>query len=256
MSQRPVTVSVGGLALHVPRDMAWAYRPAPVYYEHNVVHWIQRVVARLDRPIVFDVGANIGFYTVLLAPQVDRVFTFEPVGETFTALRRNIEQNHLANVVPFQLGLAALPGAAAIKVYSASGNSSLDVKLPAEHMTTFVREETISLTTIDQLVADHAVVAPSIIKLDVEGGEVDVIRGARTTLSQARPVVFAEHNRYAWFHSGARDALLEELANQDYVVRGLTEDGKDFTLYEIDQFEHARVGNVVAVPREQAWLLR
>jgi FkbM family methyltransferase len=247
---------VGVYDLLVPGDRAWAFRTTRAYYERSVVHWVVRVAARLNAPIAYDIGANSGFYSLLLAQQARRVFAFEPVDETFKALEENLRRNDIANVVPLQYGISDRSGSCLIKVYTSSGNNSISVELPADADATFVRNELIQIKTIDDLIAEGAIDPPDVMKIDVEGSELAAIRGARLTIHDARPVIVAEHNGdLPGFDPGAQQEVIDTLLAEDYVVYGLVGD-RDLTLHPLEGFGESWVGNLVAAPVEQQAVLR
>lgn len=122
-----------------------------------------------------DVGANIGSYTLLAGGAVGaRVTSIEPAPETFSKLRRNVLVNGLEGRVRLlETGVSDRTGVA-------SFTSGLDA---VNHIVTDAAETQdgtqISVSTIDQLlVAD----VPTVIKIDVEGHEKQVIAGAQRTL--------------------------------------------------------------------------
>src|SRR6266540_4425061 len=59
-------VKVDRCVLEVPNDMAWAF-PDGTYYEKNVIHWFERALTGLGHPVVYDIGANYGFYSLKAA---------------------------------------------------------------------------------------------------------------------------------------------------------------------------------------------
>lgn len=238
--------------MYVPADMAWAFHGTS-YYERNVVHWFERLIARMDRPVVFDVGANCGFYTLLLSSRARWVYAFEPVAETFEILHRNLRENGLTNVTPLRLALADTAGPATIKLYSSSANNSTVVTLPRDHPAKLVGEEQIRLATLDDLVVSGEARDPDLIKLDIEGGELDALRGGRETIARARPIMIVENHPEPWFDAGfSRQQLIEEIARHRYDVYGLAEDVDDFELHTASD---TSVVNLLAVPSEKADML-
>jgi FkbM family methyltransferase len=259
LSERSITVNVAGRELSVPRDMNWGFRRAWVYYERNVVHWLERILARHDDPVAYDVGANAGYFTLLMSAHAKRVYAFEPVRETFGALTSNVNRNRLQNVVAVPVALGEERGTMQMRIYSSSGSNSLYVVVPDDAIVTQVGYEDVEVRTIDELVERGEVEPPDVIKIDVEGAEGMVLRGAQVTLARARPVILAEHNARPEFVA-TRTNLLDELQRADYALFGLTDEGEDFrgarlsddhALHPLGSFPLDQVANVLAVPRER-----
>jgi FkbM family methyltransferase len=145
----------------------------------------RRMLAALLRPgaVFFDVGANVGSFTLLAARLVGdggRVVAFEPVPANVRFLQRHLNLNRFTNVDVFQLAAAAQAGSVRFETTSDRLRGHI-----ADHGQTRVAS-----VSIDQLVAEGAVPLPSCIKIDVEGGELDVLRGGRQVITRAMPHLF------------------------------------------------------------------
>lgn len=135
---------------------------------------------------VFDVGANIGVYALRFARKVGpkgRVYAFEPVPDIFARLQGNIALNDVHNIVPVPMALSDQKGMAKISV--AGPRSSL-----FRHQSQKFVE--VTLTTLDEFVAEQGIERVDAIKLDVEGAELRVIRGADNTLRRDKPILMVE----------------------------------------------------------------
>lgn len=140
---------------------------------------------------VIDVGANIGVYSLLLGRRVGprgRVYAFEPVPATRAELARNLSLNGGGNVVPRPEAVSSACGEAIIYL---GGNSSLASLLPE------VRGSAVSVPTVtlDQFLAREKVGAVALVKVDVEGAELSVLRGMTNLLrAAAPPILYLEIN--------------------------------------------------------------
>lgn len=144
-------------------------------------------VARLALPharVVFDVGANVGDWTEL-ALSINRaaqIHCFEPSGPTFRRLSAhafppNVRLNHF--------GLGAAAEERTMYVYDeASGANSLyhRVGTPSDQQS----EETVRLGSFDEYCARERIERVDFVKIDVEGHELSVLRGAKRMLSEGR----------------------------------------------------------------------
>lgn len=161
--------------------------------------------------VALDVGANVGAYALLLGQWVrpgGRVYAFEPAPEALAGLERHVALNGLSDtVVPVRAAAAAVTGTATLSVDGVSGANRLADSAEGE------RVETV---TIDDFCAREGV-RPSFIKLDVEGAELDALRGARETIAAAGDglALFVEMHPSVWRAMGIGAAdLRAELDRQ------------------------------------------
>lgn len=157
-------------------------------YEAKDAEMVFRLVRDGDR--VYDVGANHGWYALHLARRFPAtvIDAFEPVPSTFEYLQRNVSLNSVTNVQAHRLGLSDESGEIVFYVYpEGSVNASMaDVSgRPGVHAVTC------PVKRIDDMVAAGAP-PPDFLKIDVEGAELLVVRGAVNTLRRTRAPVFAE----------------------------------------------------------------
>lgn len=127
-----------------------------------------------------DVGANIGIYTLALARLSSQVFSFEPTPETFDTLQRNIELNSLENVKAFRLAISDRAGS--VRLYhnpKGSGSNSI-----AARADTY---EEVTATTLDEAISPGIKIG--FMKIDVQGAEEMVLKGAQRILLEDRPII-------------------------------------------------------------------
>jgi FkbM family methyltransferase len=152
----------------------------------------------------FDVGANLGYYTLLASKKVGssgRVHAFEPAPAQFEHLMLNARINRTANVVLNNIALAEARGERDM-LLSLGWNQGTHSFGATEGPTRAYR---VPCATIDEYVATNALERIDAMKVDVEGAELLVFRGAEKTLrSLAIPVIFfeaCEHHTRALGHS-------------------------------------------------------
>ncbi len=143
--------------------------------------------------IVFDIGANIGWYSLHIAQQEPqaRVYAFEPVPATYARLVANLSRNRAgARVTPIGDGLSDTPGDFDMFVPAISGSpaASLNELHPGEGG----RRVTCHFTALDQFVEDQGITRLDFLKCDVEGAELRVLKGGEKSLSRFRPAVVIE----------------------------------------------------------------
>jgi FkbM family methyltransferase len=138
---------------------------------------------------VIDVGANIGVYTVLCGSLVSpggRVDAIEPNRGNYSTLLRNIQINQLSEVARTH-ALGAWSG-------SASGELSNPERGAATWSVDAAVEGPVTLTALDQIVRDCERPVVDILKIDTEGSEVEILRGATETLRRTRRVIIETHS--------------------------------------------------------------
>jgi len=127
---------------------------------------------------LLDVGANIGFYSCLAASRGKHVVSFEPSLRNLNFLYRNLWENKLSSVEIFPLGLAKQPGLS--RIYGFGGISSFVVGWGQAETSKY---SLVPVTTLDAVAAKRFQGKRLLIKMDVEGFELDVLAGATETLN-------------------------------------------------------------------------
>jgi FkbM family methyltransferase len=137
---------------------------------------------------VLDVGANIGFYSCLAANRGKHVVAFEPSRRNLNFLYRNLWENRLSSVEVFPVGLGKQCGLS--RIYGFGGISSFIAGWAQAETSRF---SLVPLATLDTVVAKRFQGKKLLIKMDVEGFEMDVLAGATETLRlDPRPVWIVE----------------------------------------------------------------
>jgi FkbM family methyltransferase len=211
-------------------------------------------------PVVFDVGANVGFFCTHLAqmaePQSLRIYAFEPVDMTFVKLVQSVERLGLEHRIR-TVAAAVLDAPAPVRLQYPRGNS-----LYAQITTDGVRAGNVLAhaagVTLDGFAASSGSV-PTLLKIDVEGYEIAVLRGAQAMLSRPdRPALAFEFYPDTLRQCGAEPSAFHELL-------------AGYALYYVDDFEGQKMPlgraierleeidwgcNLFAVPRTEACFTR
>lgn len=159
-----------------------------------------------DSPVVYDIGANAGFISThlaqMLAGRAPKIYAFEPVPATFAKLAQSVERLGLtASVHPVAAAVVDSPGPVRI---SYSEKNSLLAQVSPRGLNARVGDKLAPAKgiTLDQFCASGEAL-PKLVKIDVEGSEVAVLRGARNLLSGPdRPAILFEHNPVTLMESG------------------------------------------------------
>ena len=140
------------------------------------------LISRHLRPgmTFIDVGANKGDFTLLAARLTGpsgRVISIEPEPENHSVLQRSIELNDYANIAVLQVALSDRDGTADLQIGSTSGSHTLSPEFNGS------RAVSVPTRTLDAVVADNRLASVDMIKIDVQGFELAVLRGAAQTLT-------------------------------------------------------------------------
>jgi FkbM family methyltransferase len=170
--------------------------------------------------VAIDIGANVGWHALMMASRVGtggRVYAFEPNETTRRRLIAAIEDNALSNVVvdpravSDRVGAAGFDAPPAGHVWDGTGRLSRDATATS-----------IECTTLDAFAESQQITRVSFIKIDVEGWEFAVLRGAERLLQIARPVVVFEYDpAYISRSGGSGNALTALLAGSGYELFAL-----------------------------------
>jgi FkbM family methyltransferase len=141
----------------------------------------------LNGLVVYDVGAFHGILTLFFASRCAQVIAYEPNEVNHARLIENIRLNNLTNVQVRKLGVGSQLGSGTLHYTpTMAGGGTLN---PNAHAPISQRVE---LTTLDQDIASSALPAPNLIKIDIEGWELEAMQGARATLDTHHPALFLE----------------------------------------------------------------
>ena len=140
----------------------------------------------------YDVGGNIGFFSLIAARLVGpsgKVIAVEPVPRNAAIIRRNAARNGFSNVTVLEIALGAERGTAALHITRHPGGATLSAtEIPPDAIGTMP----VKVATLDDLTLHENLGAPRLIKIDVEGTEIEVMRGMTRTLAEFEPVILFE----------------------------------------------------------------
>ena len=176
---------------------------------------VQRVLQERLKPgsVLYDVGANIGFYSLLAARLGAQVFAFEPDVHNAESLARHARLNSFgAKIEVIRAAVFSTSGFVALEpAGSARGHGNAHVGTNTQHSNPTVH---VPCTTLDDFAREHIV--PDTIKIDVEGAESNVLEGAEKLFTHYRPHLICE------VHDPANASFIEPwLKTRGYELRWL-----------------------------------
>lgn len=226
----PFELTPGGPKVKVPSDFRYTTLTAFLLRDtfEPELRYIQKFAGAGD--VFIDVGANIGLFTVKMAPRVARVVSVEPGEEARAMLEANIALNSFKNVTVVPKALADQDGTALLH-HNPLGDDPQAFSLINDGNQE--GGEQVQMTTLDALVRTCGLPKVDCIKIDVEGAEGMVIAGGQETLSTFKPTVIFEMNCPTLFKAGGDPAAAwNALKALGYAFFDLEEDGSLTALAE------------------------
>ena len=176
-----------------------------------------------ENDVFYDIGANVGLYSCMISSAIPKceVYPFEPHPTNVEALKRNLQLNDIGGQI-FQLALSDEEGEFELSSEGAEaglGEHSLDTSGTGSTVPVTVRR-------LDDLRKDHDIPIPTVVKIDVEGAELDVIRGAKETFSDPNcKVIYCEvHPERIETFGGSYDELKDCLIDLGFALEILDQE--------------------------------
>ncbi len=180
--------------------MGWSFFLSRAPYEEKEWRYVEKFLT--PGMIFIDIGANQGFYTILaskLVGSLGKVYAFEPAPPEFGKLRCNIKVNGCQNVIAEPFAVGEYEGVTGFYVCLDGHGGLSGRRAPPENTlgisgTIRVRTKLIELPIVklDDYVNHTKLQAVDFVKLDIEGGELPLLKGATHVLSTLRPVIMCE----------------------------------------------------------------
>ena len=186
--------------------------------------------------VLLDVGAHIGYFSLKGAAKVGptgRIVSIEPNPETVVQLRSNVAASHVESIVTVE-PIAASDKDQQLTLYAARGINTGASSLSKENAGAFDEAPEgypVRGRPIDDVVAELGLTRVDAVKIDVEGAEVSVLRGAMKTLAKYHPKVVIEIDERQLASFGTKPADVEALLKQAGYDRSRRVDDSDWEWY-------------------------
>ena len=217
--RRPILLNLPGFKIYV-RLNDWAVGARIAVKGRYEAH-VTGVMTPFLQPgrVVIDIGANIGYYTLLAASHVGergKVIAFEPGADNCALLRKSLLANGFHNVVLHSCAVADIDGMVGFGMDDSNGQITRD-NPP-------VGSQQVRSVTLDAFLADEPRI--DLIKMDVEGAEGRALQGMRRLLQRHHPVVFTEFTPAALPRISGMlpEAFLDQLRGLEYELFILSRD--------------------------------
>jgi FkbM family methyltransferase len=140
----------------------------------------------------YDIGANVGFFTVIAAKlvgSVGKVYAFEPDKHNAAAVRHNVKLNNFNNISVWEKAVADTSGKGELLLARYSGGHTLSV---IDRPRDLAGSTTVKVVSIDDLIEQQQLTPPTVVKIDVEGAEIEVLWGMLQTIKKYQPTIIYE----------------------------------------------------------------
>jgi FkbM family methyltransferase len=192
------------------------------YYESNYEEQSYMFLEKKVTPgmQLIDIGAHIGLFSVTasqLTGAKGKIICFEPTPGTYTVLKETLRLNKCDNVIPVQAAVSDKEGEAVFYVSDTEAcNSNSLVRNKEENEITGYP---VKLVTIDSVVSAYAL-KPSIIKIDAEGAELDVLKGGIQTFKSIKPIlILGLHPAFIKQKGDSLEAIWDLLEENKYELK-------------------------------------
>ena len=213
-----------------PLDPRTAITSLVAIGQYEVLETILLKNLSVSAKTILDIGANVGYYSVILGSQLKKdqeLYAFEPIKSSFAQLKRNIKLNNLEGKVKmFNLALSDKEETLKLFIPKTSGSSATSARLLHPEEENWIEE--VHCQTLDSFMHTKQIDSCDLLKIDVEGAELQILNGAISTIDRFKPVIFTELLR-KWsaaydYHPNDVIKMLRELNFQCFCVnKNLTE---------------------------------
>ena len=244
------------LSLH--QRLTWfahLYKALARQYHAELGDELRAIIA--DDAVVVDVGAHAGQHAKLFAAMVPKghVYAFEPGLYALSILEIVRRWRRLDNVTTVPLGLSDKPSVETLHVpLKRSGSMGFGLShMGPDHSGRKVVSEQIKLTTLDVFAAEQSLTRVDFIKVDIEGWELNFLKGAMGTIAKFLPTLLLEVTHGSLARAGATPQqifdLLLPLGYQAFETRK----SRNYVMRRVDGFESE--ADYLFVPREKVHLI-
>jgi len=144
-----------------------------------------------ENSTILDIGSNFGYYSLLSAGKFSscKVHAFEPAPETFQRLVDNISLNSYKNIQVYNLGVSLNPGFFALYLANDDNSGMTSLSMPDSFSG---REVEVEVVNMDDFIKEKDIKNIDLVKIDVEGNELNVLRSMQSIITTSNPIIFIE----------------------------------------------------------------
>ena len=185
--------------------------------------------------IFFDIGAHIGLVSLPAGKEMKRtakVVSFEPSCKNFKHLKSHVENNSLEKIIILNHCLVGEENCQRI-FYSSKKESPMNSIVKSDHLNKYKKEKLMQIT-LDSFCHKSGLI-PEVIKIDVEGAEINVLKGARNILKKYKPIIYLSvHPRHIKELGSDIIELINLIDEIGYKVEDF--EGNQISNYSLDEY--------------------
>lgn len=180
--------------------------------------WVDDFLSSSLKPghVALDVGANSGCHTLVMASavgQAGRVLAFEPNPRMFDRLQANVKLNRFEHVAIFPMAVSDAPGQLKLFIPAQADYNQGLGSVHRANLEDSCDEVSVETATLDAIVLANQLQRLDLIKIDVEGHELQVFKGAEQTLKKFKPILVFEFSERQWRNAGVTPQEVENFLN-------------------------------------------
>ena len=204
-------------------------------YEPSETNFFKQIIPTISEGLIIDIGANIGWFTLLFSQFSREVIAIEPRPNNFEYLKKNRDSNNLSNVEIINAAVSDSEGEGIVFVLPSAGNSGgTHFKSdPSEEFINELRNKDYEINKVPILLLDKIIGSRKValIKIDIEGAEPYAIKGALNILKNSKPIILCEINPICLRSNGNMEPeeFLSFMASLNYEGFILNEDSSKGT---------------------------
>ncbi len=237
-SKRGVAINIGGAGEYM-LDYVFALSRYESFGDRHNAGFKKWLETCRQAKVVFDIGAHIGLYAIPASGVISQgglVYAFEPSAANRIYFQKHLEYNRISNIIllPYLVGDEINKEQVFYESRAVDPSNSLNPKKNIRRYSKVLREQ----ITLDDFAKEYKV-SPDVIKIDVEGAEYNVLKGANEIIKKYSPVIFLSvHPRQLALFGASVEKLQEIISQSGYRIRG--NDGAEVN--------HVEFGEYVLVP--------
>lgn len=214
-------------------------------FESTELEFVRKTL--VDGDVFFDVGANIGMYSLTASHLVGvsgRVHAFEPLDNAFDILQMNLQLNHSSNVSANCVAVSDIAGVAELQVNQESALTSIGKTNRGK----VVQTKTVPLVTLDEYADETNIQQLDFLKIDVEGYEGHVLRGGEGLIRRSKDLIILcelSEKNYQPLNLSVNE-VLEWIRARGYEIWEVFEDGRPIMLLA-ERRVHYGINNFIFV---------
>jgi FkbM family methyltransferase len=204
-------------------------------------------------PIVYDIGANTGYYSLLStsAEAKATVHAFEPIPTYTKRIQENITLNKVDDRVSIHnIGLSDTNGTATLHLAGTGSTLEKDFQPDA------TESLSISIHTLDSYIPANSLPLPQIMKIDVENHELSMLKGATEIIKAVSPILFIEIiDTYGSFTNTRFTETLQYINDLNYKMYILDQDGKYILIEDVSTYHSDKIEMYTCIPTSSSYVI-